>query len=72
MKNFEEVAASEDLTEDQTIRFCAYMRSRWPLEESRMSKDGYAKEWATRFHQGYEYAASDSFGKMVLDNLALK
>ncbi len=66
MKTFENIAKETGLTEKTETRYCAYMRARWSDDEERMCQDGYAKEWAERFKSGYEYEASDSIGRAML------
>lgn len=63
---YEEVAKEANLTVHQAERFCRYMRFRWDKEEALQCTTGYALEWAERFKSGYEYEASDAFGKSVL------
>ncbi len=68
---YEMVADKAKLDLGTRLRFLAYMRKRWPLgeDEARMSTDGYALEWATRFKNGIEYEASDIEGRMILKAL---
>mgnify|MGYP001582527983 CR=1 FL=1 len=69
IQTHDEVAREVGLDAFTTKRFVAYMRARWPKEELLHCQTGYAHEWAHRFKNGIEFAASDSDGQAVLSKL---
>ena len=71
MLTYEEVAAAARLNKTTAKRFVQYMRARWADTEKQKSGDGYAAEWAERFKDGDEYAASDRVGQSILDQMWL-
>ena len=66
MKTFQEVADAMIPDERQRARYVAYMTRRWPNEEATQCATGYAQEWAERFNQRREFAASDGAGQRIL------
>ncbi len=69
--SYERVADNAELDPGTRERFLTYMHYRWPKveDESRMSRDGYAFQWAMRFKEGVEYQASDDEGRRILQVL---
>lgn len=72
MKTFEEAADANGLTAARKELYVKYMRERWASEEERMCANGYALQWADRFLEGREYAASDINGQTILNRLENK
>lgn len=69
MFTYEEVAKGCGLDAATAARFCHYMRTRWAVEESTQCQVGYAQEWANRFKNKVEFAASDSEGQEILRSM---
>lgn len=68
-KTYEQVADEMKLEEPVRWRFLVYMANRWPDTEEMKCQTGYAQEWAHRFMNGIEYAASDREGQAVLNRM---
>lgn len=66
MKTYEEIAESASLDSDTSARYINYMRARWADSEEEKCQVGYALEWAHRFKDGREFAASDFVGQRLL------
>lgn len=66
---YEEIAQSRGLDTVTAARFCQYMRARWADQEALHCEVGYASEWADRFHDGREFAASDQHGQDLLRSM---
>jgi hypothetical protein len=71
MKTYKEVADEMNLFGKTRIHYLDYMSIRWPdkEDEERMSLDGYAHEWASRFKRGVEWEASDLDGAAILERI---
>ena len=69
MKTYEEIADAWHFSAKLKARYVSYMRARWADEEATQREVGYAAEWAGRFANGLEYAASDMVGQSLLDQM---
>lgn len=66
---YKQIAEETGLNPQTATRFIKYMQTRWPEDETQKCADGYAREWAARFANGYEWAASDLHGQALLANM---
>ena len=64
-----DIGKKEGLKGFRLEHYVVYMKTRWPDDEDLKCKNGYAQEWADRFVYGLEWTASDSHGRLILQQI---